>query len=337
MRQTEPSERLSLQLSFRQSLDNENQAKSNNSGHQINLMNEFSAYFNGEWVPRNQCKVDIADRGFTLGDAVYEAERTFGGEVFDLQGHVDRLYRSLEYVKMDPGINRNEMASLCSESISRNRHMWKKGSDFALRQYVSRGTSVLNNIAPLVYVGADYVNFDRFAGMYENGGHAIFSKNRSYSPNALDPKIKHLSRMNFALAEREVALIDPTAWPVLLDQAGNVSEGTTFNFWIVKDGRIKTPKKSNILEGITRKTAIALAGTEGIPVSEEDIQLYDVYTADEIFITATSFSILPISRVDNRELRDKVPGKVCRKLIDAWSEMVGLDIINQAKIATGIA
>ncbi len=297
-------------------------------------MSEFNAYFNGEWIPRSKCTVDLADRGFTLGDAVYEAERTFQRKIFDLEGHVDRLYKSLQYVKIDAGLSRDQMAELCLESVTRNEHMWKEGSDFALRQYVTRGSSVLGDSAPLVYFGADYVNFERFSGMYENGGHAIFARNRSYSPNALDPKIKHLSRMNFALAEHEVALADPTAWPVLLDQNGNVSEGTTFNFWIVKDGIIKTPKRSNILEGVTRKTAMSLAINEGIVVSEEDIQLYDVYTADEAFITATSFSVLPISRVDSRNIGDKTPGTITNQLIGAWSEMVGVDIVYQSKAAS---
>ena len=300
-------------------------------------MSEFNAYFNGAWIPRSKCTVDLADRGFTIGDAVYEAERTFQRKIFDVEGHVDRLYKSLQYVKIDAGLSRNQMADLCLEAVTRNEHMWKEGSDFALRQYVTRGASVLSDSKPLVYFGADYVNFERFAGMYESGGHAIFARNRSYSPNALDPKIKHLSRMNFALAEFEVALADPIAWPVLLDQGGNVSEGTTFNFWIVKEGIIKTPKRSNILEGVTRKTAMSIAKNEGILVSEEDFQLYDVYTAEEAFITATSFSILPISRVDGRNIGDKVPGEVTKQLIKAWSTMVGVDIVYQSNAASTLA
>ena len=296
-------------------------------------MAEFTAYFNGEWVNRSQCKVDIADRGFALGDAVYEAERTFNGEIFELDGHLDRFFRSLQYVRIDPGLSYQEMKQLCVESVERNKHMWRDGNDFALRQYVTRGSgsSVSNPGQPLVYVGVDYVGFGRFSRMYDDGGHVVFARSRSYSPNSLDPKIKHLSRMNFALAELEAADVDPDAWAVLLDQQGNISEGVTFNFWIVKDGVIRTAPVRNILQGVTRQTVIDLAERLEIPVSEEDIQLYDAYTADEAFITATSFSVLPISKLDGRPIGGDIPGPIVKQLISGWSEMVGVDIADQAR------
>ena len=147
-------------------------------------MDEFVAYFNGEWIPRSECKVHISDRGFALGDAVYEAERTFNGRVFDLEGHVDRLYRSLRYVRMDPGVIWEQMRRICLESVERNRHMWREGNDFALRQYVTRGSgaSVSDDVPPVLYSGVDYVAFGRFAGMYDTGGHVVFTRSRSYSP-----------------------------------------------------------------------------------------------------------------------------------------------------------
>ena len=153
-----------------------------------------------------------------MGDAVYEAERTFNGRIFDLEGHVDRLYRSLRYVRIDPAVSREQMRRICLESVERNRHMWREGNDFALRQYVTRGSgaSVSEDAPPVLYSGVDYVAFGRFAGMYDTGGHVVFTRSRSYSPNSLDPKIKHLSRMNFALAELEAADVDPESWPVLL-------------------------------------------------------------------------------------------------------------------------
>ena len=174
-------------------------------------------------------------------------------------------------------------------------------------------------------------DFGRFSRMYDDGGHVVFARSRSYSPNSLDPKIKHLSRMNFALAELEAADVDPDAWAVLLDQQGNISEGVTFNFWIVKDGVIRTAPVRNILQGVTRQTVIDLAERLEIPVSEEDIQLYDAYTADEAFITATSFSVLPISKLDGRPIGGDIPGPIVKQLISGWSEMVGVDIADQAR------
>ena len=296
-------------------------------------MSEFIAYFNGNWIPKSECKVHISDRGFALGDAIYEAERTFGGKIFDLDGHMDRLFRSLKYVRIDPSVTYEEMKALCIESVERNMHMWKDGQDFALRQYVTRGSgsSVSETVPPVVYVGVDYVAFRRFSKMYDEGGHVVFARSRSYNTNSLDPKIKHLSRMNFALAELEAADVDPDSWPVLLDQDGNISEGVTFNFLIVKNGVIITPRDKNILQGVTRNRVIDLAKKLGIPLVEEDIQLYDAYTCDEAFITATSHSVLPISKLDSRPISEEIPGPVVRQLISGWSEMVGVDIVDQAR------
>ena len=296
-------------------------------------MAEFTAYFNGEWVNRSECKVDIADRGFALGDAVYEAERTFNGEIFELDGHLDRFFRSLQYVRIDPRLSYQEMKQLCVESVERNKHMWRDGNDFALRQYVTRGSgsSVSNPGPPLVYVGVDYVSFGRFSRMYDDGGHVVFARSRSYSPNSLDPKIKHLSRMNFALAELEAADVDPDAWAVLLDQQGNIAEGVTFNFWIVKDGVIRTAPVRNILQGVTRQTVIDLAERLEIPVSEEDIQLYDAYTADEAFITSTGMCVMPVTRFNGQLVGDGKPGKLTLDLMNRWKEHVNFDFVAHAK------
>ena len=151
------------------------------------------------------------------------------------------------------------------------------------------------------------------------------------------PKVKHVSRMNFVLAELEAHDVDPESWPVLLDLDGNISEGTGFNFWIVTDGKLRTAGDRTLLQGVSRKTLLSLAEELDIEVELDDIQLYDAYTADEAFVSGTSHCLLPVSKLDNRPLDGDTPGPVVSRLLAAWSERVGVDLIGQAQAQAGIS
>ena len=302
-------------------------------------MQDFVAYFNGEWLPPSECKLHIDDRGVRLGDAVYDVERTFDGKIFDLEGHIDRFYRSLGYVRIDPGLTKEEMAEITLEVVRRNDHLRTAGNDFMVRQIVTGGSawSAADRNRPNVYVGAGYLNFKRFAHLYEQGCHVVFARTRAYHPTSVDPKVKHYSRLNFVLAELEAIDVDPGAWPVLLDHDGNISEGTTFNFGLVKDGIIYTAGDRNALQGISQNVIRRLAQDLGIRAVEGELQPYDAYSADEAFVLASSYCLLPVSKVDNRPLKAETPGPVVRRLLQAWSELVGVDIVEQARQQAGIS
>jgi len=302
------------------------------------VVDYFMAYFNGDWLPIDQCKISLNDRGFRLGDAVYDVERTFNGKIFDLDGHLDRLFRSLKYVRIDPGLTSQEVVEISKEAVTRNWDLVAQGGEVEVRQVITRGEggSVLDITMPTVYIAASPLNFSRFAHLYDDGCHVVFARTRAYHPNSLDPKVKYTSRMNFVLAELEASDVDPSAWPVLLDLEGNIAEGTTFNLWIVKDGILKSPKDRSIIHGISRKNILQLAKDLDISVEFEDLQLYDAYTADEVFISVTSPCLLPVSKLDNRSLERPAPGPINRRLLAAWSEKVGVDIIGQAKNQSGV-
>ena len=150
------------------------------------------------------------------------------------------------------------------------------------------------------------------------------------APDSLDPKLKHYSRMNFVLANLEAADVDPEAYPVLLDADGNITEHIAGNFFLVSNGVLKMPGDRSALQGDTRRAILEMAKQIGIPTSEEDLQPYDVYTADEVFLTNTTYCILPAGRVDNRPIGSQVPGPLTRQIQSAWSEMVGIDFVDQA-------
>ena len=166
---------------------------------------------------------------------------------------------------------------------------------------------------------------------YDTGAHAVIPRTRSYSSESLDPKVKHYSRLNFALAELEAADVDPDAMPVLLDTDGYLSEGTGANFFVVTGGTLRTSRDGSALQGVSRLTVMEIADTLGIPAVEDDLQPYDVYTADEAFFCSTPYCILPVGRVDNRGIGEDVPGPITNQLLAAWSERVGLDIVDQLK------
>ena len=295
-------------------------------------MSEYTAYFNGEWVPYSEVKVDPHDRGFTVGDVIFDVARTFNGKSFRMKQHIDRLYRSLKFVRIDPGLSPDEMIEISEEAIRRNEHLLAEAGDFTVRQWITRGPGSWTHTAgpPAVCVEVQGISFDRFARLYNEGAHGVIARTRSYPAESLDPKVKHYSRMNFNLAELEVADIDPDAWPILMDIDGNITEGTGYNVFLVTDGVIRLPGDSSILQGVSRGMVTDLARQLNIPVSEEELQPYDLYTADEVFFSGTSPCVLPVTRVDKREVNDGKPGPITQQLLAAWSETVGVDLVDQA-------
>ena len=300
-------------------------------------MAEHIAYFNGEWVPDNEVKIDPFDRGFTMGDAVFDVERTFDGRIFRLKEHLDRLYRSLQYLRIDCGLSMDEMTEITEELVRRNEPMRRPGADYMVRQVVTRGTpangtqgSVREPMTPTVINMVSPADLGGYATGYEKGAAVVFPSVRGYSSSSLDPKAKHYSRGNFVLAQLQTADVDPDAHPVLLDQDGNIAENIGANFFVVTDGVIRTPGDSSILQGISRMVIFELADQLGIPIVEEALQPYDAYTADETFLANSLYQLLPVGTVDNRRIGDEVPGPISMQLLAAWSEMVGLDIVGQA-------
>ena len=303
-------------------------------------MDEFVGYHNGNWLPVSQIGPDPADRGTTLGDQVTDVERTFDGKSFRMREHVHRLYKSLKYVRVDPGLTEDEMYEISEEGIRRNEHLRPEGQDMNIVHIITRGAGgprAYGAGPPNVYIKYSLAGYDMFAPYYAAGMHGVITRTRSYEPAALDPKVKHLSRLNMSLAEVEANDLDPGAWPILTDKDGNITEGSGYNVFIVTDGVIRTPTDTAILAGISRDMVLDLAEQLEVPASEEDLQPYDVYTADECFFSSTPFSILPVTYVDRRPIGDGRPGPMTNNLLAAWSEAVGIDVVDQAlRFATNV-
>ena len=292
--------------------------------------NQRVAYFNGRYVPEAEVRVPFRDRSFLYGDGCFDMTRTFNGKPFRVEEHIDRFYRSLAYLRIDIGLSATEMVDITHEVVRRNAHLIGKGEDFWVGQRVSRGVRAVgdegyDHTGPNIVVDCQPLPFKARAPHYRDGIRVIVPSVRRTPPSSLSPRVKSHNYLNMVMGDLEVKDRDPEAWAVLLDENGNLCEGIGSNIFTVKDGRISTPEGRYVLEGISRLTVIELARKLGY-----EVVLYDAYPADEVFLPSTSLCICPVSSVNgNRIAGGKVPGAVTKRILDAYSDMVGCDIAGQ--------
>jgi branched-chain amino acid aminotransferase len=292
-------------------------------------------YINGELVPHDQAKISVFDSAVMLGDTVTESTRTFAHRPFKLDQHVARLYKSLKVTRINPGMTPDEMLALSLRVLEANMHLLGPDDDCWLVHNISRGVSVAGADPTVQRSPATVIIFTQpmiltdWARFYAEGCHAVTPMSRAVPPQALDARIKNRSRMAYTLAEIEVKLVDPQAHGVLLDIYGNVAENKGGNFFVVADGVLKTPPTSNALAGISRSTVLELAAQLEVPTQEVDIQPNDIYTADEAFFTSTPYCIMPATRFNGLPVGDGQVGPITKRLLAAWSELVGVDIVAQ--------
>ena len=299
------------------------------------MSKERVVYLNGEMVPESEAKVSIHDRGFTLGDAVFDNSRTFGGKIFKPKEHIDRLYRSCKYLRLDPGLSKAEMADLTQKVVDANVPLLEDNDDYWVLQTVTRGIeSPSHNVAEAaqctVIIQCIPIPFEARAKLYRDGIQVITPSIRRTPPSSMSPRAKIQNYVNMVLADLEVKAQNADAWAVLLDTNGNLAEGGGSNIFLVKNGAIHTPTERYTLQGLSRETVLELARELNIETVETDMDLYDAYNADEAFITSTSLCICPASSINGATIGSgKVPGPVTARLTDAYSGLVGLDIAQQ--------
>ena len=290
-------------------------------------------FFNGELKPESQVGISIRDRGYLYGDAVFDAARTFNGTPFRLPEHIHRLYDSLRYLRINPGLNPLEMEDWSRQVVEHNYKLLPPGQDMWVMQRISRGIEPIlpeDVMRPTVLIETHPIPFARRASLYRDGA-AIFTPSvPRVPPRFVSPRAKTHNYLNLILGDLEAAASDPDAWSVLLDEAGNLTEGRGSNIFLVKDGTVATPKGQYVLEGITRGVAMNLASGLNLSVEERDLDLYDAYTADEAFLTSTSLCICPISSFNGTPVAGgKAPGAITRRLMDAFSDTAGMDFEEQ--------
>ncbi|MBI1298147.1 branched-chain amino acid aminotransferase [bacterium] len=306
------------------------------------MNNGHLVYINSEFFAPEDAKISIFDAAVMLGDTVTESTRTFAHRPFKLDQHIDRLYKSLKVTRIDPGMSPAEMTDVTLRVLETNLPRLAPHEDCWIVHNISRGrfiagadptqqrsmATIMIHTQPMILV--DWARF------YVDGCHAVTPFSRAMPGQALDARIKNRSRMAYTLAEIEVKLVDPQAQSILLDTDGNVAENKGGNFFIFADGVLKTPPTRNALAGVSRATVLELADEIGIPTQVVDFQLYDIYTADEAFFTSTPYCIMPATRINGLPVGDGHVGAVTKRLLAAWSDLVGVDIVAQAMAQVGV-
>jgi branched-chain amino acid aminotransferase len=279
-------------------------------------MSELLIYLDGKYVPKSEAKVSVYDHGFLYGDGVFEGIRAYNGRVFKLKEHVDRLYDSAKAIAMDIPLTKEEMTEVILEALRRNNL-----TDAYIRPIVSRGIGDLGLDPrkcekPCIVVIAQGWGA-MYGDLYEVGLTGVTVGIRRNAPDALSPNIKSLNYLNNILAKIE-ANEKGGDEAIFLDQNGFVCEGSGDNIFVIKNDKVYTPFTISNLKGITRATAIELLDEMGYKTIEANLGLFDLYTADEIFVTGTAAESAPLTKLDGRLIGTGKPGPLTKRMVEAF-------------------
>ncbi len=281
----------------------------------------IQVYVNGQYFPKEEAKISVFDHGFLYGDGVFEGIRAYGGKVFRLNEHIDRLYNGARGIMIDIPLKKEEMAEVVLETLRRNEL-----KDAYIRLVISRGTGDLGldprkcKTPTIICITDKIVLYPE--ELYNKGMEIITAATRRNRPEGVNPQMKSLNYLNNIMAKLEANLAGaPEA--MLLNNEDYVAECTGDNIFIVKDGVLITPPPYvGILVGITRNAIMELAEKIGIKVEERVFTRYEVFTADECFLSGTAAEAVPVVKVDGRQIADGKPGPITNKILKEFKELI---------------
>ena len=287
-------------------------------------MTEPIVYVNGEFVPESEARISVLDHAVLYGDGIFETAFAWKGRIFKLDAHIDRGFRSMAAIALEPPMDREAMRAIILEAVRRNGF-----EDAYIKWLVTRGsngaplmdpTGCVPNLIVLVRPYINRASPDRVASGLRLKTVAV----RRPPGQVLDAHIKSLNYLNLVLAKLEAKAAGADE-ALMLGIHGQISEATGCNIFLRHGTRLSTPR-SDILAGITRETVIELAPSSGYQVAETDLQLYDAHVADEIFICSTAGGLLPVVEIDGRRVGDGLPGEAYRKLAAAYDVLISSDV-----------
>lgn len=302
-------------------------------------MNEPIAYLNGRDVPVSEARLHVFDLGVVAGASVTEQMRTFRHETFRLEAHLDRLFDSLRAVGRSAPLTKGELSVIIDRVVRHNAALMPPTHDLGVVVFITLGQN-------LTYLGAAGrraasrmsvcahtfpLPFELWAQKLERGQHLVTPAVRQIPPDSLDPRIKSRNRLIWTVADQQARLADGDAVALLLDRNGHLTETGTANLFLVRDGVLFTPPPGAALEGISQNVVRELAADLGIAYVPQQLELFDLLNSDEAFVSSTPSCLLPVTRVNGVILGNGIPGPVFQRLAQAWSRLVGIDWIAQAK------
>jgi branched-chain amino acid aminotransferase len=280
----------------------------------------LKVYIDGQLIDKEHAKISVYDHGLLYGDGVFEGIRVYGGRVFLHKEHIDRLYESALAIRLTIPLDKPQMMRAVEQTVAANGI-----GDGYVRLVVTRGAGYLGldvrkTSHPQVIVIADTITLypEEF---YQKGLAIITASTLRNHPGALSPRIKSLNYLNNILAKIE-ATDAGCQEALMLNHKGEVAECTGDNIFIVKRGVLKTPStEAGILEGITRNAVLGLACEAKIPIQEVPLLRHDIFAADECFLTGTAAEVVPVVKLDGRQIGDGKPGPVTHDLRERFQRL----------------
>ncbi len=280
----------------------------------------MKVYIDGQLLDKNDAKISVFDHGLLYGDGVFEGIRFYAGNVFRLDEHIRRLYDSARAIALRIPIEPDAITLAVLETIRANGLR-----DGYVRLVVTRGMGDLGlnpRLCPeptVIIIASGITLYPK--EKYENGLSIVTCATRRIPHGALSPMVKSLNYLNNIMAKLE-ALNAGAGEGLMLNEQGFVAECTGDNIFLVRDGCLRTPPiSSGALAGVTRAVVFEIAAELGIPISEPDITRYDLFTADECFLTGTAAEVIPAVELDGRPIATGQPGPITRKIMERFHEL----------------
>jgi branched-subunit amino acid aminotransferase/4-amino-4-deoxychorismate lyase len=298
-------------------------------------MHEPIAYFKGEWIPASQAALAVWDLGVVMGASVSEMTRAFRGELFRAEDHIARLFTSLEYSEIALSLSPAQVLEISREVAAHNFQFLQKGEDLAVVQfatpgenlmYAPRGGTGAMHLQPTFCVHSFPLPFAKWRAFFEIGAHCVMPPTRAVPPQCVDPRVKNRSRLHWWRAEKAAQKVESRALSLLLDFDNNITECAGANFLVVRGNAIFSPRSEMILNGISRETVREISSALGYEWIETDLQITDVLSADEAWLTSTPYCMAPCTRLNNQAIGSGKMGIHFSRVLRAWSERVGVDI-----------
>ena len=281
-------------------------------------------FIDGKFCSERDAKVSVFDHGLLYGDGVFEGIRLYGGRIFRLEQHLDRLLNSAKAIMLTVPLTKEQLVEACCETCRQN-----KLKDGYIRLVVTRGVGSLGLNPfrcknPTVFIIADTIDLYPDE-VYRKGLKLVTASTQRTSPAAVSPSIKSLNYLNNILAKIE-AVNAGADEAIMLNSQGHVAECTGDNIFVVRRGKLETPPVSaGALIGVTRQVVIELAVKRDMDVSEANLTRCDVWTADEVFLTGTAAEIAPVVNVDGRIIGSGHPGPLTLKLTEDFRKLTRTD------------
>ena len=276
-------------------------------------------YMTGKLVEESEAMISVFDHGLLYGDGVFEGIRVYNNRVFLLKEHIDRLFNSAKAIALEIPISKEELVTAVADTCKANEL-----ENGYVRLIVTRGKGSLGlnpylcKDPEIIIIAAEIQLYPK--DLYENGLKIVTVGTVRNHPEAINPRIKSLNYLNNVLAKIE-AINAGCMECIMLNHKGEVAEASGDNIFTIKDGKLYTPSiYSGALEGLTRNKVISLAESLGYSVNEVSMQRYDLYTADEVFLTGTAAEIISVVEIDKRAIGSGTPGEITKELASSYSK-----------------